>query len=166
MASLARELRDSWRIVYRDGLGRQRTFRLGRCPRRAAQTVLLYFEKLVAACRLGVAPDSETVRWLEGLDERLYNRLARLGLVEPRARAPKPTLGELIEQFYARCTASVMALAAYRQGIGSLLEFFGEKRPLDEITAADAEAWRRNLSNSKLAAATISKRTRTAKMIF
>jgi integrase len=69
-----------WRITW-DADDRRVTLRLGQTSKRTAQHVLLLVERLLEAKRLGVPIDGETARWLDGLDPKIADRLARLGLI-------------------------------------------------------------------------------------
>ncbi len=166
MAGLAREAGGRWRIVWRERDGRQRTLRLGRCSERAAGATLREVERLIEAHELGAALHPDTLRWLSGVGDRLYGRLARLGLVQPRVAAACPTLGELLERFDATLAVAPGTRAAYKQAVDSLREHFGASCPLDSIGPGDAESWRRHLIGSGLAKATCAKRINTAKLIF
>jgi len=166
MASLSREAGGRWRIVWRDPDGRQRTLRLGKCTERAAGATLRGFELLLEARQLGAALQPDTVRWLAGVGDKLYTRFARLGLVQPRVAAARPTLGDLLQRFDASLTVGPGTRAAYKQATDSLREYFGVSRPLDSIGPGDAEFWRKHLVETKLAKATVAKRVNVAKLIF
>ncbi|MBK9128117.1 MAG: site-specific integrase [Phycisphaerales bacterium] len=168
MASIAREGPGGERkkIVYRDAAGKQKSLRLGKCSERAAQAALVGFERVLEAARLGSTLHADGLRWLEAIDDRLHARVARLGLVQPRASAPSHTLGELLARFESASTVARATWFAYKQAVDSLRAFFGETKPLAEIAPADADAWRKALAESKLAAATVAKRVRVARAIF
>jgi hypothetical protein len=71
-------------IRFFDGNGGRRTVRLGRMPKRQAESVKRYIEQLVASQLSGSAPPDETSRWLAELGDEFHARLARTGLIAPR----------------------------------------------------------------------------------
>lgn len=168
MASIGREGKDGERrrIIFRDASGRQQSLRLGKCSDRAARSALAGFERVLEAHRLGTTIHPDGVRWLESIDDRLHARVARLGLVEPRKGAAVVTLGELLDRFNESAVVKPVTLAAYRQAVGSLRAHFGDGAPLNTITAADADEWRKALADSTLAPATVAKRVNVSKTIF
>ncbi len=168
MASIGREGKrgERKRIMFRDESGKQCTLRLGECSERAAQSALAGFERVLEADRLGTAIHPDGVRWLEGIDDRLYARVARLGLVEPRKSAEAVTLGTLVERFFAASSVKPSTRAAYKQATGSLRAHLGEQIPLASITTADADGWRKAIADSGLAPATVAKRVHIARAVF
>jgi hypothetical protein len=88
MASLNRERRGGreigWRIRWVEADGRQVTLRLGDITRRNAERMLLLVERLLEARRLGTPLDSETAKWVKELSPEMAQRLAKVGLIEPR----------------------------------------------------------------------------------
>jgi len=167
------------RIIYRDAAGRQQSLRLGKCSERAAQNALAGFERVLEAHRVGSTIHPDGVRWLEAIDDRLHARVARLGLVQPRAGAPVVTLGMLLERFDAAAAVKAGTRTTYRQALGMLREHFGESTPIDSITPAHADEWRKAIAEpatvtgdggkettKRLAPATAAKRVRVAKAVF
>ena len=165
MASLICDSGNRWRIqfVFQDV---RRTIRLGKMPRRAAEAVRRHIEALIASRLSGQAPDAATAAWLGGLptDSPLRGRLAAVGLVE----APKRVvLGEFLRQYIlARPDVKPATLEVWQQPCRNLTEFFGEDKPLRDITAGDAERFAQWLRTQKLAAATVAKRLAFARTFF
>lgn len=169
MASIGREgdKGERKRITYRDAAGKQKTLRLGRCSERTAQSALAGFERVLEAHRIGSTIHPDGVRWLESIDDRLHERVVRLRLgVEPRKGAGVVTLGELLERFEAQSTVKESTRIAYGHTLRNMREYLGERTPLDAITPAHADAWRKSLLDEGLAAATVSKRCQNARTIF
>lgn len=85
----------------------------------------------------GLLPDQ--VRWLSCLDDRLHDRLATALPIQKRTVS---TLGKWIDGYIERRTLSDGGRLKLEQTRSKLVTYFGEDRPLREISAADAEAWR------------------------
>ncbi len=154
------------RIMFRDAAGRQKSLRLGKCSKRAAQGALAGFERVLEARRIGSTIHPDGVRWLESIDDRIHARVAALGLTQPRKPREVVTLGTLLERFDAAAVVKSGTLTVYRQATAMLREHFGESRNVATITPADADDWRRALADSGLASATVAKRVRVAKAVF
>lgn len=60
MASIATQPDGRRRIVFEAGDGKRRTLRLGKCPLRAAETVRLHVERLLASKLHGSALERDT----------------------------------------------------------------------------------------------------------
>lgn len=168
MASIGREgtRGELKRILFRDASGKQRTLRLGKCSDRTAQSALAGFERVLESHRLGSPLHPDGVRWLEQIDDTIYERVVALGLAEPRKPAPVVRLADVLTRFNAASVVKASTAAAYKQAIDSLRNHFGDDKPLADITTADADDWRKSIAESGLASATVSKRVRVAKGIF
>ncbi len=154
------------RILFRDAKGRQQTLRLGECPKSAAETARTAVGHLVIAKRHNAVPHPDAARWLAGIDDVLYARVAALGLCQPREGAAVATLGGLVDRFRAVLTVKRSTSAAYKQAEGSLIQHFKRERTLESITASDADQWKKALLESGLATATVAKRVNVGKAIF
>ncbi len=154
------------RILYRDAAGKQQSLRLGKCSERAAQTALAGFERVLEANRLGSTLHPDGVHWLEGINDRLHARVVKLGMTEPRKSAAVVTLGMLLDRFDAAAVVKASTIAARKQTTSSLRKYLIAETPLDTITMADADRWRKAIADEKLAGPTIAKRVHVAKAIF
>ena len=165
MASLIRDKNGSKRIqlVYD---GKRRTIRLGDVPVKAAEAFKLRVESLAASLAMGSPIDAKTAQWLGELSGEMHDKLVRVDLVESRERRQARTLGELIEAFENTAVVKRSTMLAYRQTTESLIEHFGADRELAKMSAADAEGWRRAITDQGYAPATIAKRTSAAKSLF
>jgi len=185
MASLSNDRGGARRIQFIDGAGERRAIRLGKVPLKVAETVLRRVEQLVAHAISGTAHDADLAAWLAAVPSMLYKRLVRVGLAAPRAEdeaAPIVTLATLCQSFKDRAAVKPGTAAAYAQTLDSLLAFYGPDRPLDAITAASADEWRKAIATApkgegkrkkkrmaadgRLAPATVAKRVHVAKQVF
>jgi hypothetical protein len=140
MASISNDPNGRRRILFIDGKGERKAARLGKVPLRYAEAVKVKIEDLVHAVTTGHAPSDETSRWLAKLDADLYDKLANAGLVKRREAA---TLGGFIDAYIARRSdVKPGTRRVYERVCGYLVGFFGEDKPIRDITPGDADAWR------------------------
>jgi len=166
MASVSKDGGEGrYRITFRDGL-RNRTIRLGRCTPEQAKRALQHVEELIAAKRHGSPWSGALAGWLGSIDDSLHDRIARVGLVEPRRRAKAATLGGLLNAYFAAVSIKAGTERTYRQTERALLDYFGADRRADSIGMDEAERWRRAMLDGGLAGATVAKRVKTARSIF
>jgi hypothetical protein len=130
MASLSREKRQGqeggWRIRWVEADGRQVTLRLGDITRRNAERMLLLVERLLEAKRLGVPLDNETAKWVNELSPEMADRLARLGLIAPRASV---SVGQWLTRWYEQRKAEGYkpgSLLAWGHVVRDLTRLFGQ----------------------------------------
>ncbi|MBL8761339.1 MAG: site-specific integrase [Phycisphaerae bacterium] len=181
MASIGWEGKDGdlAKLKFRDAAGKQKGLRVGKCSKAAARTALAGFERVLESYRLGCTLHPDGVAWLAGLDSRVYARVVALGLCQPRADTAVVSLGKLLEQFDSTAVVKAGTRTTYAQALDMLREYFGERKPIDTITPADADTWRKAIgepvkvknadgteTTKQLAPATIAKRVRVAKSVF
>lgn len=167
------------RILFRDSAGKQQTLRLGECRKDDARTARTAVGHLVNARRLNGVPHPDAVRWLGGLDDVLYARVVAHGLCQPREGAAVVTLASLLDRFDAAASVKAGTRTTYLQALGMLRAHFGDSTPIDSITPAHADQWRKVIGEpvkvkdgngeehtKRLAPATVAKRVRVAKAVF
>lgn len=131
---------------------------------KAVQGVLVRVEHLVMASITGDALDDATSRWLAGLDSKLFDKLAAVALVAKRESAK---LAAFVDAYIAgRTDAKPNTVKNFKVARKSLVDFFGEERPLRSIRPGDGDEWRQNMVQAGLAEATISKRVKHARQHF
>ena len=155
-------------IQFVDAAGIRRTVRLGDCNSNTAIAIRIHIETLLAAKLSGQPVPAGTAAWLSTVGDTLYGRLAAVGLVLPREAKAKATLAALLQQFRDTVLPQTKPAtqAFYGHTLQNLTEFFGEAKPVADITAADADAFRAFLIGRKLAMATINRRCVAAKTVF
>jgi len=131
MASLSKDAGGKKRITFNalDGSDKRVTIRLGKVSVKIAESFRTRVEALICAKDTGTTIDRETSRWVASLPDKMHERLARVGLVEPRA-ARDDALAELIDRFVAQADVKQATLDAYRQTTNSLLDAFGADTPV------------------------------------
>ena len=154
------------RVLFTNEKGKRCTIRLGKVNDKAAESFKLRVEKLIAAQRMGIPFDSELAAWLRDLPDTMHGRLAKVGLVDSRVNAAVVTLEMLLKRFEANGVVKASTRRTYQQTLQSLLKHFGGDIAINTLTVANADEWRKAISESGLATATVSKRVRVAKAIF
>lgn len=154
------------RILFRDSKRRQQTLRLGVCDKRAAESARVAVGHLVIAKRHNAVPHPDAARWLAGIDDVLYARVAAHGLCQPRAGAVVVTLGQMLTAFFAGVSVKPTTRVRMKQAEAALLRHFTEARDVATIDEADADAWRAKLTKAGYAPATISRTVLYARQMF
>jgi hypothetical protein len=83
MASLSTDKKTGTRRIQFLDDGARRTIRLGKMPKKSAESVKARVEHLIVARTAGVAIDAETARWVADLGDDLHDKIARVGLSPP-----------------------------------------------------------------------------------
>lgn len=117
---------------------------------------------------------AELIAWADTLDDKLYNKLAEMGLLS--ARPKKHTLGDLLASYTDRSDVTRSTLANWKKVSTNLVDFFGADCDLTHITLETAERFcrwiraaklnRRKLSPERYALPTASKRIKETWSIF
>ena len=148
------------------------TIALGDVTEHRAKDIQERVEKLVKAIRADRPPDVSTSDWVDKLDDQLHAKLAAAGLVVPGVAPDEgpavPLLGKFIDEYTGKRTdLKESTKTAWGHTKRCLIDFFGATRPLDRITAGEAEDFRRWLvDDQKLAENTVRKRVGFAKQFF
>lgn len=186
MASLSRISGRTYRIQFFSEVGKRLAVYLpASTPPAIAETVQTRIELILIAKREGINLDRETSLWLAGIDGTLHDKLANVGLVEPRRRAkiepepepepePELTLGDFLDSHFAKRTdVKDSTRIVYRRARRLLIQFFTDSRSLASITEGDAEDWQRFLKTcpgkskeSKMAEATVRRMCGFARTFF
>lgn len=165
MASIVRDPEGRKRLLV-TVKGQRRTIHLGKLDVKQAEAVRTKVETLATAAATGTTIDHATSQWVGAINARLHASLARAGLVAPRAQTAR-SRSELFDNFFAALSVKPQTATTYAQTRRTLEEYFGPGRVITEITALEAEKWRRWLrDDQRLAEATIAKRVKTARQVF
>jgi len=105
-----------------------------------------------------------TAAWLAGLGAVLRDKLARCGLLDVRETT---TLGAFVKEYVReRTDVKPATKEVWRQGQNGLTEFFGDDKPIGDVTPGDADRYKLHLIGKGLAPMTIRKRLQFATMVF
>ncbi|MCC5828286.1 MAG: tyrosine-type recombinase/integrase [Phycisphaeraceae bacterium] len=167
MASVHQRKSGARYVKFTDQHGEQKSLSLGKLDKRSCETIARHVGELVNASAAGVASGRHVVLWLADIGDELHAKLAGLGLVAPRCRHERATLGAFIDGYIEqRKDVKASTLTLYRQGRIWLCRFLGEDKRLDEVTSADADGYRAAMLGQGLARATVAKRLRYARHFF
>lgn len=167
MASVNRAENGGFQIQFVGTDKRRRSVRLGIVKPKMVEMVKLRIEQMVANQKAGVLYDAELTQWINGIPDALHNKLARVGLVEPRQMHRAMGLKEFLDDFVKRRSdVKPATLEVWKQPIRNLIAHFGAKKDITKISEADAMDFRQYLMNSKLASATVAKRLQFARTFF
>jgi len=159
-----------WRVCYIDVNGDRRSIRPGKINKTTAQQIARQVDVLVASKASGGTIELATAKWLGDIGERLYSKLVRAELVEPRFSAePEPsiTLAEFLNEYVKTGitqkgdAASLNTLRNWRFTRNMLLDCFDGSRLVESFTVADGKAFRKWLERRKIP---VTPRTPTGKM--
>ena len=163
MASMNVDKHSCRRIQWNDSNGKRRTLRLGQLDDRTAKRIHDKVERLIRVKEHGEV-DDESSSWLTRVDDDLYAKLAKVGVVEPReAGQLGPWLdGYLMERKELKPASRIKL----EQTKAKLIAFFPADMKLRSITRANASEWRASLVAQELSVATMKIHAGNAKAFF
>ncbi len=152
------------------GDGKRHTVSLGRVSRDYALTFKANVEALDVARTHGQPIHAVQAGWLSTLPDAIHAKLSAAGLVAPRqivVEAPAaPVLADFLETFIAgRTDLAANSVRNLHYSRKSLLDHFGPYKPIDKITALDAQAFLRFLK-ARYAPGTATQMVKHAKLFL
>ena len=142
MASLTQDGNSRVILFVCPTTGQRKTLRLGKRPKKQAESLLHKVEALIACQQANLPMDADLAQWVGNLPRALAERLAKVGLIYHRAYRQR--LGEFLEAYLdGRKDLKDNTRRNLTQAKRNLIEYFGRDKCLRDITAADAEAWQR-----------------------
>ena len=171
MASVSTDKTGNRRIKFYDLNGMQRGIRIGKVDRKTADRLCRDIEELLAARRVGQPVHRLTADSLNRLDMSLRRRFEKVGLLEPlEGESPVMPLGAFLTAYVAgRGDLKPSTRDNLQQAVTALNEYFGAERPLDGVTAGDADEFRNWLQARRkrpLAVNTVRRLCSRAKQFF
>ncbi|WP_144059914.1 tyrosine-type recombinase/integrase [Rhodopirellula sallentina] len=183
MASLSREERTAkrtggYRLQFRDVSKRKRSIWLGDVTEAKAEDVKAHVEHLLEQTRKERPPEKATAEWLAGIDDDLRNKLAKCGLCESVTKRVSRdlTVAAWIDEYVAeREDVKPSTKLTYSRGRAKLVDYFGKRKRLRDVTVEDARKWRiaiktkgnlRDKDKPGLSEETTRKMTALAKLFF
>lgn len=146
MASVVSDPNGRRRIQWTGASGKRQQIRLGQLDKRTAERVRLRVESLISAAATGIEPDDETRRWVDGLADQLHERLASVGLVQPRQHG---NLKAFFDEFVAgKSACSANTRRNIDQARKWFFKHFSETQALRSVSKADADAFHAFLRKS------------------
>jgi integrase len=164
MASISTDSGGLRRLQFFNVSRKRETVRLGRMSLRDAERIKTFVEKIVNAQVTKEPIDSETARWVAGLSDVLAKKLAKAGLIRPRASA---MLAAFIDAYVkGRTDLKPRTVIKFNATKDYLVEFFSGDRPLRDIAPGDADEWRVFLLGKGMGENTVRKHVQIAKQFF
>ncbi len=144
MASISTDKQGNRRVLFTNRDGQRKAVYLGAMPKKQADTIATKVHALNGAKIAGAAPADEVSRWTAtGIGDDLHEKLAKVGLVEPRGNVNEITLAEFIEVFIAgRVDVKPGTVMNYRMCQAKLLAYFKQTKRLGDVTPLDADRFR------------------------
>jgi integrase len=156
VASIANDPNGRRRILFVAPDESRKAIRLGKCDRKSAEAIARHVEALLAAKIGGQSVPRDTAAWLTEIGNTLKEKLAAVGLIEAPKRA---ALGEFLRSYIlSRPDVKPATREVWQQPCRNLTEFFGDNKPLRNITTGDCDQFKAWLLTQNLAPATIAKR--------
>lgn len=167
MASIGADANGHRRILFVAEDRQRKTIRLGKCSQRDAEQVCRHVEALLASVIHSQPLGRETSVWLGNIGNNLHDRLARVGLVTPRANVNATLLASFIDTYITgRSDAKPRTIINLQQARKALVGYFGESKPLATITPGDADNFRLHLLAKGLAENTVRRMCGRARQYF
>ncbi len=154
-----------------DQSGRRQTVRLGSVFKKIAETTKCRVEEILAARFSGTSIQPETASSLAAIAEVVHERLAKVGLVEPRqtpetAGQTSVSLGKIVCRYIeSRSRLKPNTLRNYETTRRLIQEHFGKDRLVRSIHAGHAKDYREWLVG-KYATATVAREIKRARQFF
>ena len=146
MASISTAANGCRKIQFADGDGKRKTVYLGKMTKTDCKEICSKIEALVTAqlSRRSLAP--EVAEWVGNVPDVLAEKLAGVGLIAPRVKQQKDatTLGSFIDAYLvSRTDIKPRTRINLLQVRRNLVTYFGETKPIADITPGDTDEWRR-----------------------
>jgi len=152
MASIRKRLNGTFEIRFVDHRNERLSLYLQNETKRGAENIAAKVEHIVARKLQGSDPDRDVSEWVGKLAEPFHNKLVRLGLVaarqvvEPEV-APEPvrapTIKDWTDRYVEKHSGKAGTVEQLEITARSLCHFLGADRCIDDVTAGDAEDFRK-----------------------
>ena len=126
----------------------RKSIRLGKINVKAAETIKAKIEEIISSKLAGIPWTEELSRWVAAMPDNLAGKLGRVGLL-PTIRQ-NTGLGDFISDYLKKRTDTK---ASTRRALLTtklrIVEFFGAKKAMREVTQADADDFKSHLQTYK-----------------
>lgn len=140
MASVYRQPNGLTVIQFIGPDGKRKFLRLGKLALDSARTIAGRVEQLRECKMLGEPLGRDLAAWLRGIEPKLRDKLAAVDLCASREKA---TLRAFIDAYFERRTDAKQGTIVHWQTVRRrLCTFFGDQKPLADITSGDAKDFR------------------------
>jgi integrase len=160
----------TYRVLIGGGKRQRQTIRLGDVSEKIANEAKARIEALETAKLTGTSVDRTTAAWVSAISDAIHEKLARVGLVEPREPATPEevglSVGVIVERYIkSRSKLKPNTLRNYQTTKRLLVEHFTKERLVRSIHAGHAKDYREWLVG-KYAPATVSREIKRARQFF
>ena len=136
MASISRDKNGNRTIQFVGGDKKRRSIRLGKTPAKAADAIKAKVESLNAAVIAGISWDGQTADWVARLNDAMYDKLAKAGLVPRRGRGGMTSLGAFLGAYIeSRNDVKPSTARHLRECAKRMTNHFGADSRLEDIFA-------------------------------
>ena len=149
MASVVARGNGNYEVRFFISKGVRRSFYVGKLPKKRARSIGLKLDDLAFCKRHSQTPDLELSGWLLALDAKDHAKLVGWGLVEPRKTVGDDsdgpgvmTLGVWVRTYIAKGARKDGTVEQLERAGVNLTTFFGEDKPIADVTPGDAEDYR------------------------
>jgi integrase len=168
MASIFSAKNGRRRVQFTSHDGSRAAIYLGKMSQRDAEAIARHIEDLVSSNRGNQPIGRPTAVWLSGIADELYDKLAKIELVEPRDIKAVVPMGPFLDGYIAsRVDVKEASKHIWMIVAENLKTCLGAERDIASVTVADAEGFKMFLiGKMKLAPMTVHKRLQIARMLF
>ena len=140
MASISTDKRGLRRLLFMGLNGNRKSIRLGKIPKRAAESIKQHVEHLLSCNQAGLAFNAQTSEWLNKIDQSLRTKLAKHGLVSLKEHTAGLKLSNHIAAYRERIKhLKPTTQKHWNHTFRNLGTFFKHDPKLEDITAGDAK---------------------------
>lgn len=164
MASITTGTNGIRRLQFSDETGIRRTVSLGKMPKKAAESVKGYVERILQSKISRCSLDNDASQWIAGLEGTLRDRLANVGLVE--ARSTMSLEGYVKWYIRGRNDAKPNTIISWRRTLRYLLMVFDSSRTLQSFRKSDCKDFRQHMIGLGYAEATVRRTCGVARQFF
>lgn len=166
MASIAKNKNGTRRILFVHPDGRRPAVRLGKVSQRTAESVKNRVEQLLEALTFNRPMETDLMQWVAALEPSLAGKLARAGLIPNPEAKPAATLGPFLDSYIVgRTDVKPLTTRHLNDARRDLVAYFGEDKPLADVTPGDADDYRLHLLG-RLGDNTVRRKCGRAKQFF
>ncbi len=147
MASVISDPNGYHRVVFKGLDGKRHPLRLGKCSEKFADAVGDHIEAILNQALMPSRPlPRATAEWLADMSPKMEQKLVSVGLIHPRDNTKGITLGKFLDAYIQRRSDVKPNTKVFFGHVRTnLIDVFGAERPLDSLTAGDADDFRRAL---------------------
>ncbi len=148
MASLSTDANGNRKVQFKGLDGRRHTLYAGKISARGADELKRLVEGILEAADVGADLSPMMCKRIDDLSDDVHAKMVAVGLLNPRAKPEAVTLGPFLDAYIEKRTdLKGGTLVFYGHTIENMKRHFGKDRRLDDITAGDADDFRRWLAS-------------------